>query len=253
MLNLLKSILAVLLITAVVESAGQAQDPTSIPDITHDMVLVTAGLFARGCDRFGVEHGAPAYKVYLDAFMIDKYEVTNKKFEGIIPDHKSRRSQLSACDDCPVAKVTWYDAADFCYLTGKGLPTEAQWEKAGGGADGCQFSWGKDFDPENPQGRGGLALKDKTAPVGSYPPNKFGIYDMGGNIWEWVSDWYSPGYYMKELMDNPRGPASGIMKVRRGGAWSDSVKAMAVGYRDWSYPFSRNFNDIGFRCVINLK
>ncbi len=217
------------------------------------MVMIPAGTFQRGCDRFGLEHGAPAYKVYLSAFMIDKYEVTNKRFEEIMPEHKSRRSQLSACDNCPVSKVTWYEAADYCYLTGKSLPSEAQWEKAAGGAGGCQFSWGKNFDPINPQGRGGLKLKDKAAPVGRYAANKSGIYDMGGNTWEWLADWYSPNYYMNELMYNPRGPLSGVMKVRRGGAWSDSIKAMAVGYRDWSYPFSRNLNDIGFRCVINLK
>ena len=253
MLNLLKSMLVVFIISAPVALSGQVHESSNVRDITHDMVLIPVGTFERGCDRFGLKHGAPAYKVYLNAFMIDKYEVTNKRFEEIMPEHKSRRSQLSDCDDCPVSKVTWYEAADFCYLTGKSLPSEAQWEKAAGGTDGCHFSWGNEFDPENPQAHGGLELKDKAAPVGSYPPNKSGIYDMGGNVWEWVSDWYSPNYYMKELMYNPRGPSTGVMKVRRGGAWSDSVKAMAVGYRDWSYPFSRNFNDIGFRCVINLK
>ncbi|MGV7221203.1 MAG: formylglycine-generating enzyme family protein [Nitrospinales bacterium] len=246
-------ILGLFLCTPAVSSEINSFPPSTVGDVTDDMVLIPAGTFDRGCDRFGLEHGAPAFKVYLNSFMIDKYEVTNKKFEEIISEHKLRRSTLSSCDDCPVSKVTWYEAADYCYLTGKWLPTEAQWEKAAGGVNGCGFPWGTELDKKNPQGRGGLQLKEKASPVGSYPPNKYGIYDMAGNLWEWVSDWYSPSYYMTELMYNPRGPSSGVMKVRRGGAWSDSVKAMRVGYRDWSYPFSRNFNDIGFRCVINLK
>jgi len=103
------------------------------------------------------------------------------------------------------------------------------------------------------QARGGLELKDKASPVGRYPPNKYGIYDTAGNVWEWVADWYSPEYYFLEPLYNPRGPSRGVMKVRRGGAWSDSIRAMKAGYRDWSYPFSRSYSDIGFRCAINLK
>ena len=222
-------------------------------DIWEDMVLIPPGQFKRGCNIFGLQHGAPEHVVYLDGFMIDKYEVTNKKFEEIFPEHRLRRSIFSKCDNCPVSKITWYEAADYCYLKGKTLPSEAQWEKAAGGGNGCEFPWGPEFDPENKQARGGLKLRDNSSPVGSYPPNKHGIYDMAGNMWEWVSDWHSVNYYGFEPMYNPRGPASGVMKVRRGGAWSDSVKAMTVGYRDWSFPFSRGFNDIGVRCVINLS
>lgn len=250
-------ILAVLLIgVAVTSSVANESGPPILEspfDITRDMVLIPAGKFKRGCDQLGPEHGAPASHVYLDAFMMDIHEVTNRKLEAIMPDHKLRRSKSSACDDCPVSKITWYEAADYCHLIGKSLPSEAQWEKAAGGKDGCEFSWGPDFKLTNSQARGGLKLKDKASRVGSYPPNKFGIYDMAGNMWEWVADWYSPMYYMRDLMYNPRGPGAGVMKVRRGGAWSDSVRAMLVGYRDWSYPFSRSYSDIGFRCVINLK
>ena len=151
------------------------------------------------------------------------------------------------------SKVTWYEAADYCHLIGKALPSEAQWEKAAG-SSGCEFPWGLEWDPK--QARGGLRLSDKPTPVGSYPPNKYGIYDMAGNMWEWVTDWYAPYIYFtrdKDLRYNPRGPRHGVMKVRRGGAWSDSIPAMKTGYRDWSYPFSRSYSDIGFRCIINLK
>ena len=222
-------------------------------DVGREMVLISASKFQRGCDALGPEHGAPSHPVYLDSFMIDIYEVTNERLERIMPDHKFRRSMSSHCDKCPATKITWYEAADYCHLIGKALPSEAQWEKAAGAASGCEFPWGPDFDPAKKQAHGGLKLKDKVSPVGSYPSNKLGIHDMGGNVWEWVADWYSPQYYFLEPLYNPRGPSRGVMKVRRGGAWSDSVKAMKAGYRDWSYPFSRSYSDIGFRCVINLK
>ncbi len=220
---------------------------------TDDMVVIPSGKFKMGCNQFGPMHGAPEHLVYLNQFMIDRFEVTNKRFEEIIPDHKLRRSKLSKCDECPVTNVSWYEALDYCYLIGKGLPTEAQWEKAAGNGDGCEFPWGKDFDPNQSQGRGGLQMRDKSAPVGSYPPNIHGIYDMGGNVWEWVSDWMAPGYRTSGVLNDPRGPNKGIMKVRRGGAYSDSIIAMAIAYRDWSHPSSRYFSDIGFRCVINIK
>ncbi|MFQ5450140.1 MAG: formylglycine-generating enzyme family protein [Nitrospinaceae bacterium] len=222
-------------------------------NITDDMVFIHAGTFKMGCDGFGHQHGAPAHLVYLDPYMIDKFEVTNQRYEEIFSEHRLRRSPFSHCDNCPVSRISWYEAADYCHLIGKSLPSEAQWEKAASNGNGCDFPWGSEFDPSQPQARGHLKLRDKSAPVGSYPPNQYGIYDLAGNMWEWVSDWFSLSYYFQDIMYNPRGPSRGIMKVRRGGSWSDSVKAMASGYRDWSYPFSRGFNDIGFRCAINLK
>ena len=221
--------------------------------ITNNMVLIDGGTFKRGCNRFGPQHGAPEQVVHLDQFLIDKYEVTNEKFEKIFPEHFLRRSIFSDCDQCPVSKISWYEAADYCHLIGKSLPSEAQWERAAGSGRGCQFPWGEGFDLMNPPARGGLKLNDKASPVGSFPPNQNGLYDVAGNLWEWVGDWFSIRFYYADILHNPRGPIRGIMKVRRGGSWSDSVMAMASGYRDWSYPLSRGFNDIGFRCAINLK
>jgi len=221
--------------------------------LTADMVLIPAGKFKMGCNQFGSMHGSPEHIVYLNSFMIDIYEMTNQRYEKIVPEHKLRRSILSKCDKCPVSRVSWYDAADYCYLTGKSLPTEAQWERAAGYNDGCAFPWGYGFDKNSNQVRGGLKLRDNTKPVGSYLPNKNGIYDMAGNVWEWVSDWFSTSYHFPESIINPKGPENGMMKVRRGGSYSDSVVALSTGYRDWSHPTSRDFSDIGFRCVINIK
>jgi len=243
----------IFIFSLIIPSLAHAAPNTEPREITEDMVLIPAGTFNRGCDGFGHRHGAPAHLVYLDAYMIDEYETTNEKFEKVFPEHKLRRSQFSHCDNCPVSKVSWYEAADYCHLKGKSLPSEAQWERAAQKGNGCEFPWGREIDLENPQARGGMKLRDNSAPVGSFPANKNGLYDMAGNVWEWVGDWFSIRYYFREVMYNPRGPGHGIMKVRRGGSWSDSVKAMKTGYRDMSNPFSRGFNDIGFRCAINLK
>ena len=221
-------------------------------NITDSMVTIPAGKFKMGCNQFGPMHGAPEHFVYVDDFWIDRFEITNNKYEEIIPDHKLRRSKLSHCDECPVTNISWYAAIDYCYLIGKTLPSEAQWEKAAGSGDGCSFTWGYGFDSDKKKGRGGLQMSDKSISVGSYPPNDYGIYDMSGNVWEWVLDWMAP-YPESELLINPIGPSKGIMKVRRGGAYSDDVKAMTTGYRDWSHPSSRFFSDIGFRCALNIK
>jgi formylglycine-generating enzyme required for sulfatase activity len=160
----MQNLLAALLMTfSSAVSIAAEQEPARPPlndEITRNMVLVPAGKFQRGCDSLGPEHGAPAHPVYLDAYMMDIYEVTNERLEKVMPDHSS------SCDNCPVTKITWYEAADYCHLIGKALPSEAQWEKAAGAANGCEFPWGPDFDPKKNQARGGLELKDKVSPVG---------------------------------------------------------------------------------------
>ena len=171
--------------------------------ITENMVLIHGGVFKRGCNRFGPQHGAPEQLVHLDGFSIDKYEVTNENFEKIFPEHFLRRSISSDCDQCPVSKISWYEAADYCHLIGKALPSEAQWERAAGSGRGCQFPWGEGFDLMNPPARGGLKLNDKASPVGSFPPNQNGLYDVAGNLWEWVRGWFSIKFYYADILPNP--------------------------------------------------
>ena len=136
-------------------SASSAEN-IETSNINDGMIFIPSGKFQMGCNKFGPLHGAPAHEVYLDSFLIDKYELTNKKYEIYFPDHKSRRSILSKCDNCPVTNMSWYAAADYCYIIGKSLPTEAQWERASGSADGCAFPWGNNFDPAAGQASGGL-------------------------------------------------------------------------------------------------
>ena len=119
-------LISILMVTGERPASGQESS------ITDDMVLIPGGTFKRGCDRFGPQHGAPEQQVHLDGFSIDKYEVTNERFEKIFPEHFLRRSIFSDCDNCPVSKISWYEAADYCHLIGKSLPSEAQWERAAG-------------------------------------------------------------------------------------------------------------------------
>ncbi len=140
----------------------------------------------------------------------------------------------------------------------KDLPSEAQWEKAAGAEDECSYSWGSEsFNNTDGQrqAHAGLSLYDGASEIGQYSPNKYGLYDMAGNVWEWVNDWMDFGWgkdnSVNKILINPTGPARGHKKVRRGGSWSDDIKALSSGWRDWTAPDARYFSDIGFRCVYN--
>ena len=227
---------------------SEAEFPNPYREMTHDMVLIPAGNFERGCDQLGPEHGAPQHTVYLNPFLIDKFEVTNQRFEEVMPDHKLSRSKLSRCDRCPVSKVTWYEAADYCHLIGKSLPSEAQWEKAAGGNTGCEYPWGPEFDPEKGLAHGKKKLKEGTAKVGSYPPNKYGVFDMAGNLWEWVADWYGP--YTASSKTDPTGPPTGTSRVLRGGSFDDLPYALGGSLRDrYGYVPGLDNVRLGFRVA----
>jgi len=219
-----------------------------------EMVLIEAGYFSMGCNDIKEHNISLEHRVYLDSFFIDPYEVTNVEFEKEFPEHKVRRHPTSACDDCPVTKVSWYDAQEYCKKSGKKLPTEAQWEKAAAAHESCAYSWPgalfKDKSEARNSGfvRGGFELDEGTSVVGSYPPNRYGLYDMLGNVWEWTQDWMG-AQMSSDDQQNPTGVARGHFKVRRGGAWSDDVRGLMVSWRDWSAPDTTFFVDVGFRCA----
>ncbi|MFH1824528.1 MAG: SUMF1/EgtB/PvdO family nonheme iron enzyme [Candidatus Firestonebacteria bacterium] len=248
------------------------------------MIYIPAGEFEMGSNDYDSEK--PVHKVYLDAYYIDKYEVTNEQFKKFVDatGHKTeaekagggfvwekdggwkQRSSASWKDPLgdgsgisgkmnhPVIQVSWNDAVAYANWIGKRLPTEAEWEKACRAGSTGKYCFG---DNESELGEYTWYYKNsgsKTHQVGSKKPNKWGIYDMHGNVWEWCSDWYNEKYYKVvtglQPVNNPKGPDTGTYKVLRGG----SLYFGAYGCRSanryyYSSPVYRYFN-VGFRCVL---
>jgi iron(II)-dependent oxidoreductase len=216
-----------------------------------EMVLVPAGEFRMGSQEF--EEERPEHRVFLDAFYIDKYEVTNTlylRFVGAAGRSAPTfwQSRWGTGPDEPVLGVTWSDAEAYCQWAGKRLPTEAEWEKAARGTDGQAYPWGDQWDPGGANFYG--AELGRTVAVGSYPRgvSPYGVHDMAGNVSEWVSDWYDKNYYRRSPAQNPRGPDSGEVKVVRGGSQRDSPIGLRSARRSHFAPDTR-FDRIGFRCT----
>ena len=223
------------------------------------MVLVPAGEFTMGGDSID----NPRHPVYLDAFYMDKYEVTTSRYARFLQatgrqlPFKWSEAGLVSHGDRPVIGVTWEDADAYCRWAGTRLPTEAEWEKAARGTDGREYPWGN----EAPTSRHANFNKccewkgyDVLAIVGSLEAGRspYGIYDLAGNVSEWAADWYDKTSYKYELDRNPKGPADGEEKVVRGGSWYDSGLLQRSALRSRSYP-SAPSTDRGFRCAKDAK
>ncbi len=214
----------------------------------------------------------PANNVYLDAFYIDKYEVTNLDYARFIEATGARPPWdwpqgkiLSGEEKLPVANVNWFEATDYCKWLGKRLPTEAEWEKAArGGLDRNRYSWGdnevllsESNKLEQTPGRTTntpvpAALgRNSSMAVGSFSPNGYGLYDVIGNVMEWTSDWYDSNYYAFMPKQNPRGPETGRYRSVRGADWADGGgggDTKLSSYRNFADPDARSLT-IGFRCA----
>jgi formylglycine-generating enzyme required for sulfatase activity len=252
------------------------------------MVLIPAGTFQMGSTTGDVDE-VPVHTVELDAYYIDQYEVTNAEYQVFVAatGHPPPRGigytavyELLKNDyepwndpgfnhpDQPVTTVTWFDATAYCKWVGKRLPTEAEWEKAArGGLEGARYPWGDtepgntsanfadsqtEFEWRSPDVNDGFLF---TAPVGTFPPNGYGLFDMAGNVWEWCADWYSPTYYSdvqgaENPPRNPTGPDTGERRVLRGGTWYRAVHTIRNAERVSDFP-SNSLNVVGFRCAMD--
>jgi formylglycine-generating enzyme required for sulfatase activity len=286
-----KSINPIAPTVALTIDASSSEELTSIPEIPftpettpspqlissgdNEMVLIPAGDFTMGrsandeftgcqalnqdCQLSAFMDEEPVHHVVLDAFSIDKTEVTNALYKACEdhsvcepPQASNSNTQTSyygnpEFDDYPVIYVTWDQAKKYCEWRGARLPTEAEWEKAARGTDGRTYPWGEKIDESFANFN--YSVSDTTA-VGSYENGKspYGVYDMAGNVWEWVADWYSDTYYDRSPAENPSGPASGEIRVLRGGSWGLVGLSVSTSYRYARDPADTS-PDLGFRCA----
>ena len=248
---------------------------TIIGDDSAEMVLIPAGEFLMGSDDDeAYDDEKPVHPVYVDAFYMDKYLVTNAQYkvfvdanpqwrkdlipeayhDGFYLDHWNGGSYPDGKGNHPVTEVSWYATMAYARWAGKRLPTEAEWAKAArGGLVGMKYPWGNTIDASMANYDWNV---DDTTPVGHYAPNRYGLYDMSGNVWEWCFDAYDETFYANSPHRNP--VAGGQVgdgftsvkskRVLRGGSLRDSARALRVAIRYGPWPMS-TFGSIGFRCA----
>ena len=252
----------VILLAVVVAAAVVLTKKKSTPlaaEITDSknavMVLVPEGDFVMGSDN-GDEDERPVHTVYLDEFYIDKYEVTNSDYRVCVVDGICKPPQDMTnynnpeYENHPVVYVDWEMARTYCDWRDAQLPTEAQWEKAARGMDARTYPWGEGIACSQANY---LSCIEDTQPFDSYAGSlsPYGAYNMAGNVWEWVADWYSPAYDVSET-DNPVGAESGERRVLRGGGWNQHEYLLRTSARLGVVP-TDVFLSFGFRCASDVN
>ncbi len=249
-----------------------AKPATRIQTLPHieGMVFIPSGWYMMGSPYKADEK--PVHKVYIDAFFMDKDEVTVAEYRRFCKATRRRMPEQPIWneDNHPVVNVSWYNARAYAKWAGKRLPTEAEWEyTARSGKTSYQYtlvskdiynhSYGNIADESILSVKIRFPIKERyddgyvyTAPIGSYPPNPLGVKDMEGNVLEWCQDWYSKNYYASSVEKDPQGPATGIYKVIRGGSWNRSGSYLRTTYRTFYNPKVR-FDFLGFRCAKDYK
>jgi formylglycine-generating enzyme required for sulfatase activity len=257
-----------------------------LPATPPDLARIPAGDFLMGAADAEADE-RPVHRVYVGEFFIGRYPVTQEEYARFIRasgypspcvrglpliavGSESRFMELAAPyvwegpdppagrGTHPVVLIRYDDATAYCQWLSDALgrvvrlPTEAEWEKAArGGVEGQRYPWGMDLDPSRCNFLGDPAEKAQggTRATGTYAPNAYGLYDVVGNVWEWVSDWYGSDYYWLGDMRQPRGPDSGILRIVRGGSWVNADRTMLrCAYRHKVPPDTYAYS-IGFRIV----
>ncbi|HEX3047374.1 MAG TPA: SUMF1/EgtB/PvdO family nonheme iron enzyme [Bacillota bacterium] len=216
--------------------------------------------FRMGSNEFDDEQ--PIHPVKLTPFRLSCYPVTVDQYQRFDQNHPKEllNDEFGENARQPVVRVNWFDAYIFCKWAHGRLPTEAEWEYACRADTTTPFNTGENLTTDQanydgnhpyqkyPKGK----LTGKTTPVGSYPPNGWGLYDMHGNVYEWCQDWYDKEYYAKcnqQGIDNPQGPETGSVRVFRGGCWSFCAEYCRSADRNYGSPAGR-VNSVGFRLVF---
>ena len=242
----------------------------------ENMIRIPAGTFTMGSDTRAADE-KPMHKVYLDAYYIGKYEVTNAEYYEFwkqqvdsartpedfthLPQIGEWPARAEQFPDYPVVGVSWHDANAYAAWKGMRLPTEAEWEKAARGYTNRIWPWGNAIEPYANTDADDDGYKNRLAPVGSFPKGKsyYGVMDMAGNVWEWTADWYSDVYYWsssqaaaKRPKKNPTGPTVGSWRVIRGGSWLDKISRCSTTFRFYLYPDLKT-SFVGFRLAKTVE
>ncbi|MFZ1041762.1 MAG: SUMF1/EgtB/PvdO family nonheme iron enzyme [Anaerolineales bacterium] len=253
--------------TRAVTATPGSSSLTTTADQSASIILVPAGNFVMGSDNGNTDE-QPVHTVYLNAFYIDKYEVTNASYKSCVDANecafpKFFNSNLRTTyygdaryDDFPVIGVTWDMAKAYCAWRSARLLTEAEWEKAARGTDGRMYPWGEGIDQTraNYNSSSNPNYAGDTSAVNAYPTgvSPYGVFDMAGNVWEWVADIYGADYYASLTLPvaNPLGPTTGLYHVVKGGSWDSSEFSLRSAGRGFYDPSNANIY-IGFRCARN--
>jgi formylglycine-generating enzyme required for sulfatase activity len=248
--------------------AVQATGKTFINSIGMEFILIPAGSFLMGSDKeketYAQINETPQHRVGISKpFYLGKCEVTQKQWEAVMGNNPG------GCKRCsnPVVNVSWDDVQVFIHRLNEReghdrcrLPTEAEWEYACRAGTKSRYSFGDDsgsLDRYAWYGKGIFGRRKRhhdvdPHPVGQKLPNPWGLYDMHGNVWEWVQDWYDTNYYQDSPSIDPTGPSLGLRRVSRGGAWHCDTLGCRSAYRDFVSPDSRNLS-LGFRLAFSPK
>ncbi|MHC4778059.1 MAG: formylglycine-generating enzyme family protein [Planctomycetota bacterium] len=234
-----------------------SEQPEGAPADLGQMVLVPEGWFIMGSNS-GKPFERPAHRVYLDTYFMDIYEVTNFEYREFVratdaktPPHWRDGTYRNGRDLHPVTNVSWEEASAYAKWAGKRLPTEAEWEKACRGPDGRTYAYGDEFDVSCTNNSDARICDTVTVDSFQEALSYYGCYNMTGNVWEWVSDWFSTTYY-SEGQRNPKGPPSGSLRVSKGGSWTTDAVSCSATFRCRSDPGSR-WGYTGFRCARDAE